>query len=192
MRALILVLAVAVIGLAALIISTEPSPLPTGPVFDATRLIADASRGEYASYRDEAGRLLTYAVELAVPGSIDREPYVRLLVTVSDRQGKSVPYGSARYEHRPTRHGLFPLMAPTDPEGLDRVWVWSRIQRERITHRGREIMAWRVDLIDPALPPEDDQDHVVAWLDPSLPVFGLVRWQRGGMTWDLEDWGPKS
>lgn len=192
MRALILVLAALVIGLAALIISTESSPLPVGPVFDATRFIGDARRGERASYRNEAGQLLTYTIEMAVPGSIDREPMIQVLVSLQDRQGSPVPYGAARYEHRPVRHGLFPLMAPTDPDGLDRVWVWSRIRRDSINVRGRDVVAWRVDLIDPALPPEDDADHVVAWLDPDVPVFGLLRWQHRGSTWNLEAWDPKS
>lgn len=192
MRALILVLAAVVIALAALIITTDSSPLPSGPVFDATRLIRDARSGERVTYRDESGRLLSYTVELAVPGALDREPAIHLLVSLQDAQGKPVPYGSAQYEHRPARHGLFPLMAPTDAGGLDRLWVWTRLRRERINHRGRDINAWRFDLIDPALPPENDADHVVAWLDPSIPVFGLVRWQREGVTWNLESWEPKS
>lgn len=192
MRALILVLAALVVGLAALIISTESSPLPAGPVFDATRLIRNAQKGESATYRDESGRLLNFAVELAIPGSMDREPAVHLLISLTDRQGKPAPYGAARYEHRPARHGLFPLMAPGDPDGLDRLWVWTRIRQERITHRGRDILAWRFDLIDPALPSDDDADHVVAWVDSSIPVFGLVRWQRQGVTWNLEAWEPKS
>ena len=192
MRALILVLAAVVIGLAALIISTESSPLTTGPVFDATRFIRDARSGERASYRNESGQLLTFTVELAVPGAPDREPAIHLLVSLEDAQGKPLPYGAATYEHRPARHGLFPLTAPNDPDGLDRLWVWTRIRQEPVTLRGRELLAWRFDLIDPALSPDDDADHVVAWLDPSIPVFGLVRWQRKGVTWNLESWEPQS
>ncbi|MFV1958165.1 MAG: hypothetical protein ACC662_02005 [Planctomycetota bacterium] len=191
MRALIVILSAVVVALAVLILLSRPPTLEAGPTFDATALITDAARNERAVYRDEGGNTLTYTVEMAVPGGVDREPLARILVAWRDRTGKPVPWASARYEHRVTRHGFFPLMAPGDPEGYDRVWIWTRISRARLTWRGRARMAWRVDLIDPALPRENDADHVVAWLDPSVPVYGLLRWQRGGRTWTLVDWNPK-
>ncbi len=185
MRALVLLLAVAVIALSASII-LRPSPAGrAAPTFDATRLIADAQKGETATYRNESGTTITYVVDAAVPAAAQREPRIRISVTYRDRLGAPLPNGFARYDHLPARHGLFPLMAPMDPEGYDRVWVWERIRRAKITFRGREQDAWRFDLIDPALRSEGGADHVVAWLDDSVPVFGLLRFQRGGHTWDL-------
>ena len=83
-------------------------------------------------------------------------------------------------------------MAPGDPDGYDRTWIWTRIRREKVPGPdGREREAWRVDLIDPAIDPEGGADHVVAWLDEDIPVFGLLRWQRGGRTFVLEDYYPR-
>lgn len=191
MRTLILVLSIAVIGLAAPILlrrsASERPPL----TLDAGRLISDARRGERATYRDEVGHTVTYVVEASVPAGANRQPSVRILVSHQDRQGAPVPGGSVRYDHLPARHGLFPLMAPTDPKGFDRLWIWTRIRRAQLSWRGKARDAWRFDLIDPALPPEGDGDHVVAWMDESAPVFGMIRFQRRGRTWDLVDWGEQ-
>ncbi len=46
-------------------------------------------------------------------------------------------------------------------------------------------------LLDRPLPAEGGADHVVAWLDPTVPVFGLLRWQRRDRTWNLVDWSPR-
>lgn len=191
MRALILLLSVAIIVLAVLIVLHRPDPVRAGPVFDATRLLADARMGESATYRDERGNTWTFKVERAVPGAVDHPPLVRLWSIRRDSQGNPIPDASHVYEHNPTRHGLFPLTAPADPDGYDRLWVWDRIRRAPLSWQGREREAWRFDLIDPALPAEGGEDHVVAWLDESVPIFGLLRWQRRGRTWDLVDWSPR-
>jgi hypothetical protein len=82
-------------------------------------------------------------------------------------------------------------MAPADPDGHDRIWIWEHIRRVRMPWQGKDRDLWRIDLIDPALPEEGGADHVVAWLDESAPVFGLVRWQRRDRTWDLVNWEPR-
>jgi len=190
-RALILVLSAAVVALATLILLHRPGPPEEGRQFPASRLVSDARRGERVTYRDEVGNTITFVVEGAAPGGADREPAIRILVQYLERGGTPTPAGSARYDHLPTRHGLFPLMAPGDPDGYDRVWVWTRIQFGAVPWRGTLHPAWRFDLIDPALDPTGDGDHVVAWLDEALPVFGLVRWQRAGHTWELVSWEPR-
>jgi len=187
---LILLLSVLVVGLAVPILFREGAPPERAPTFDATRLISDAMRGESATYRDGTGNTITWTVEAAIPPGLDREPRIRLLAVYRDRDGKTAPGGVAHYEHNPVRHGLFPLMAPQDPHGYDRLWVWSRIRREGINFQGERRTVWRFDLIDPALLPEGGNDHVVAWLDEDIPVFGLVRFQRRGTTWELDEWGP--
>lgn len=189
MRTLILVLSLAVMGLAAPIL-IRPSGDPAPPVtLDARRLVSDARTGEVATYRDAVGNTVTYRVEAVVPATATRQPVVKIHVTHHDRQGAPLPGASVRYEHRPARHGLFPLMAPTDPRGFDRLWIWRRIRRATLTWRGKPREAWRFDLIDPALRPEGDGDHVVAWMDETAPVFGMIRFQRRGRTWDLVGWG---
>ena len=50
-------------------------------------------------------------------------------------------------------HGWLPLMAPQEPDGLDRLWVWARIRQEPLSVLGKERLCWRVDAIDGALPP---------------------------------------
>ena len=196
MRALILLFSAVVLILAALIVvpslgGRSKGSAPTGRVFDATRLIADASAGEYAVYRDERGETWTFKVETAVPGGAERPPRIRVWSIQRDPAGNPLPNGSHVYDHLPTRHGLYPLMAPADPDGYDRIWVWDRIRRATLPWQGKPKELWRVDLIDPALPQEAGADHVVAWLDESVPVFGLVQWQRRGRTWDLIEWGPR-
>ncbi len=197
MRALILLLSAVVLILAALIVypalagGTGGATASTGRLFDATRLITDARAGESATYRDERGETWTFKVEMAVPGGPERPPRIRIWSIRRDRSGDPLPGGTEVYEHRPTRHGLYPLMAPADPEGYDRVWIWSRIRWAAVSWQGKPRELWRVDLIDPALPEAGGADHVVAWLDESVPVFGLVRWQRRDRTWELVDWSPR-
>jgi hypothetical protein len=191
-RILILLLALLVIALAVPILFQDHGPARPAPVFDAIHLIADAAQGETATYRDESGNTWTLTVEGVVPGASDREPRIRILAVHADREGHPVPGGVARYEHRPVTHGIFPLMSAVDPSGYDRLWVWTRLRRETITWRGEQKAVWRFDLLDPALPTEGGADHVVAWMSEDLPVFGLVRFQRRGRTWDLVDWGPRS
>ena len=188
MRIAILLLSALVVALAVpILVGGQPQARPA-PVFDATALIADATRGESATYRDEVGNTVTWTVEAAIPPGPDREPRIRILAVHRDREGHEVPGGIARYEHHPARHGLFPLMAPNDPQGYDRLWVWTRIRREEAVWRGEPRQLWRFDLLDPALEPEGGGDHVVAWLDEEVPVFGIVRFQRRGRTWELAEW----
>ena len=197
MRALILLFSVIVLILAALIVYPTFASGPggggpsAGQLFDATRLIADAVAGEAATYRDERGETWTFKVEMAVPGGTEQPPRIRVWSVRRDTTGNPLPGGTQVYDHLPSRHGLYPLMAPADPEGYDRVWVWDRIRRASVPWQGEPRELWRVDLIDPALPETGGADHVVAWLDESVPVFGLVRWQRRGRTWDLIDWSPR-
>ena len=91
--------------------------------------------------------------------------------------------GDITYEHDFVLHKYYPLMAPMDPDGLDRRWIWARIRQEAQTLRGQETSCWRVDFVDPALPP--DADEVQAWFHPSVAVFGLVEWHRAGRVWRL-------
>lgn len=197
MRALILLFSAVVLVLAALIVYPSLAARPggdgasVGRLFDATRLIADATTGEYATYRDERGETWTFRVESAVPGGAEAPPQVRIWSVRRDPAGNPLPGGSQVYDHLPTRHGLYPLMAPADPDGYDRIWIWDRIRRASIPWQGEARELWRVDLIDPALPAVGGADHVVAWLDEAEPVFGLVRWQRRGRTWDLVERGGR-
>ena len=162
MRTLILLFSVLVATLAVLILLARPQPVTVGPTFDATRLLGDARPGEEATYRDEKGETLTLKTESVVPGGPDSSPWVRIRITRRDRLGNLVPGGQAVYDHYPTRHGLFPLVAAADPRGLDRLWVWKRIRRSHLTWQGESHEGWRFDLIDPALPEEGGEDHVVA------------------------------
>ena len=191
MRALILLLALLVVVLAVLVLLAEPEPVTVGPTFDATRLLVDAVAGEEATYRDEQGRTLTFRTESVVPGGPDSSPWVRIRMTRRDPRGRILPGGQAVYDHYPAKHGLFPLVAAADTHGLDRLWVWTRIRRSVLTWQGQDREGWRVDLIDPALPTGGGEDHVVAWLDEAVPVFGLIQWQLRGHTWVLEDWRPR-
>jgi hypothetical protein len=75
-------------------------------------------------------------------------------------------------------------MAPEVPSELDRVWILRGIRRDRLRRRGGDVTAWRVEFLDPALPP--DMDPVVAWYDASVPVFGLLQFERHGETWEFE------
>lgn len=191
MRALIVLLSVLVIALAVLILLDRPAPARSGPTFDATQLVADTQPGESATYTDERGETWSFKVDQVIPAAPDRPPQIQVWSIRKDRHGNPLPGGSQVYTHLPTRHGLFPLMAPQDPDGRDRVWVWSRIQRLEVPWQGKSRPAWRFDLIDPALPEEGGADHVVAWLDESVPVFGLLKWQRRDRTWVLTDWSPR-
>lgn len=197
MRALILLLSAVVLILAALIVypsfggGPRDGSASVGRLFDATRLISDAVAGEFATYRDERGETWTFSVESSTPGGAEVPPVIRVRSSRRDPVGNPLPGGTQVYDHLPTRHGLYPLMAPADPDGYDRIWIWDRIRRASMPWQGESLELWRVDLIDPALPALGGADHVVAWLDESVPVFGLVRWQRRGRTWDLVERGPR-
>jgi len=190
-RAFIVLVSAYVLLLATLIVRGSGGG-PEKPVaFTAMRLVQDARPGETATYRDEQGETWTFKVEQSMRGGPDHPPRIRIWSTRRDRRGNPLPGGTQVYDHLPTRHGFMPLMAPADPDGYDRVWVWDRIRRGRISWRGQPRDLWRIDLIDPALPEAGGADHVVAWVDEDVPVFGLVRWQRRGQTWDLVEWSPR-
>lgn len=185
MRLLILGLALVVVALSASILLASPPPDRPSATFPATRFIEDATPGETAVYRDGENNKITFRVEGVLPGSPDSPPVIRIRRELQDHTGRPLPGGNVAYDHDPTRHWLFPLTAPSDPKGYDRVWVWRRIQRAPIDWRGRERQAWKVDALDPAMRPEAGADHVVAWFDESVPVFGLLTWQHRGRTWEL-------
>ena len=181
MRTAILVLALVVIGLAVSILLRPPPVELEGPVFRAGRLISDATKGEEAQYADAEGNRVLYRVDGTLAGGPDHPPWVRIRREVRDATDRLLSTRS--YEHYPTIHFLFPLTAPDDPDGYDRVWVWQRIRRETIEVGGKPRLAWKVDGVDPAAPP--DEDSFVAWMDDTVPVFGLLRWQHRGRTWTL-------
>jgi hypothetical protein len=179
MRALILVLSALVLALAVWMLVEPPGAQATGPTFLLGRLIADAQEGERAAYVDGEGNTLVYSVEKSVPAGPDRPPFLLIRRVLADRSGKV--QASDTWQHMVTVHGIFPLTAPQDPTGYDRLWVWTRLRQESIDWQGRKRVAWRFDAIDPALPP--DADTVVVWMDEEVPVFGMVQWRRDGRTW---------
>ncbi|MDA1194431.1 MAG: hypothetical protein O2894_04540 [Planctomycetota bacterium] len=193
MRALILLLAAAVVALAISIVvevDTRPSfAQRMGPVFHIGALLANAEGGESAWYREtSSGRSLEYRVVQA-----PRLPPIAVAYKVVGRRlldEKGQPYagaqGSVSYEHKLTDHGFLPLAAPEAPQALDRVWIIRAIRPDSITLDGGGGTAhacWRVDLIDPALP--EGQDTVVAWVSDKVPVYGLLKLKRAGETWEF-------
>jgi hypothetical protein len=190
MRALILLLAAAVVGLAAEIVRwVDARPdweHRTGPTFRVGRLLADAAGGEHARYRETTSRRWTeFEVEQAPRLPPEASPWKIVRRTLLDANAQpyaNEPHGVA-YRHRLTDHGWFPLLAPEAPQALDRVWIVRSIRTDVLTVLGEERSCWRVDCIDPALP--EGSDTVVAWLDPAIPVFGLLKWKRAGETWEL-------
>jgi hypothetical protein len=187
MRVLILLLSAVVLALAVSILLHTGAEAQGGQVFTLGRLISDGREGEEAVYSDGEGNTLAWSIAKQIPGGPDRPPFAEILRVLKDRSGTVLAKDS--YRHMVTVHGVFPLMAPQDPTGYDRCWVWTRLRREAIDWRGKTREAWRFDLIDPALP--SDSDTVVAWMDEEVPVFGIVRWQRGGRTWTLSSWRPQ-
>jgi hypothetical protein len=187
-RALILVLCAVVVVL------TVPVLLHAGGTTRATIvgerfhpgvLLFDARVGEEATYRDQEGNTLVWRVtEILSPEGHSHER-LRIVRRLLDRTGRpmSPQFGEVSYEHDFIRHGWFPLMAPLEPEGLDRLWIWARIRQEKRSVRGKEWAAWRVDFIDPALEP--GADEVRTWFHPEVPVFGLLEWHHYGRTWTL-------
>ena len=89
---------------------------------------------------------------MAVPGGTERPPRIRVWSIRRDRNGNPLPGGTQVYDHLPTRHGSVPLMAPADPDGYDRIWVWDRIRRASLPWQGesRDLLADRPDRPGPA------------------------------------------
>lgn len=194
MRALILVLALVVIGLAASILYEvdrgRDHGLRVGAVFHIGGLIADAQGGESAWYREtSSGRVAEYRVVQAPTLPSFAVPFKQIQRRLMDEKGKPYegPLGTVTYDHQLTKHGFLPLTAPDVPDALDRVWVIRAIRPDRLAlgSAGQSTTwpCWRIDLIDPALP--DGQDTVVAWVTKDVPVYGLLKWKRGGETWEL-------
>jgi hypothetical protein len=191
MRALILVESLVVLALAAGILVGPPAPASDagGDVFPAARFVLDALPGETVLYRvDEGLATVRYTVGTVMVGGSKNTPKLHVDVAMTDTQGLPLQGVAGGYEHLPTRHGFFPLMAPEAPAAYDRVWVLKRIKREEsFPWKGKTIRCWRVDAIDPAL--KADADAVVMWMHEDCPVFGIFRWQRGGHTYEA-DWRP--
>jgi hypothetical protein len=191
MRALILILSGLAVAFAVSIVlhvGERPGFVNRfGPLFPVGSLLADAQAGERAAYREaSSGRRVQYTVVQAPRLPPIAVPYKTIRRELRDAGGQPFP-GAARdavYSHRLTDHGWFPLMAPEAPEAFDRVWVVAAIRRETISWNRQERPCWRVDCIDPALP--EGSDTVVAWIDVSVPVFGLLKYKRAGETWEYE------
>ena len=145
MRTLILVLSAVVIALSILILLDRPRPPERGRL-RVSRLIPDARAGESATYRTESGETHHLPGRARRPGRRGPSPRIRVWSLHYDRSRPADPGGGAVYDHLPTRHGIFPLTAPGDPEGYDRLWVWDRIRRSPVTWQGGTREVWRVDL----------------------------------------------
>ena len=188
MRALILVLAAVVVALAVSIVrevEKRPDALrQTGPRFDILALLPDSIAGEGAVYREVgSGQQLRWAVTDRPAPMRDEAPQVTLRRDYIGRDGQPDPAigPPVTYAHQLVHHGWFPFMAPERPGDLDRVWVVRTIKRATLRRGGTDVEAWRVEFLDPALPP--DMDTVVGWFDARVPVFGLLQWERHGETW---------
>lgn len=196
MRALILVLAACVVGLAISIVhfvdTRATSIHRVGDVFHIGALLANAGGGESAWYRERtSGRLAEFHIVQSPKLPPFAVPYKQIRRRLLDARGRPYegPSGTTTYAHKLTEHGFLPLTAPEVPDALDRVWIIRTIRPAELTlHKtatgsGETHRCWRVDLIDPALP--DGQDTVVAWLTAEVPVYGLLKWKRGGETWEF-------
>jgi hypothetical protein len=198
MRAVILLLAAAVVGLAASIVMKVDTRrsylLRTGPLFHVGALVADARAGEQVRYRETtSGRMIDYKVDQVATPSPEAPPAILIHRILRDPTGRPYdgPTASVSYHHDVTADGFLPLTAPEAPQALDRVWIIRAIHRghvvlhaaPRFGQRGQAYDCWRVDCIDPALPP--GKDTVVCWVDERVPVYGLLAWKRAGETWEL-------
>ena len=193
MRALLLIESVVVILLAALIVfwsGGAPAAAPPGDVFPALRFLPDALPGEHVTYGVDGGRsTLEYDVDKVDPGDPRAgPPKISIRRTLRDAQRRPVLDSAPTYTHLPHLHGMFPLLAQDAPGAFDRTWVWTRITRDKIPWHGQTLRCWRVDAIDPALP--DDADAVQVWMHEDVPVFGILKWSRGGHVYEA-DWAPK-
>ncbi|MFM8980153.1 MAG: hypothetical protein ACKOSS_06800 [Planctomycetia bacterium] len=188
MRALILLLAGLVVALAIPVLWHEGGgarQARAGEAFAVGQLVANAQVGEEAVYTDQDGNRLVWTVERRTDASAGEQQRVMVRRRLYDKSGQLADprWGDMVYEHDVLRHGWFPLMAPQDPQGYDRLWVWARIRRDQRVVHGKQQRCWRVDAVDPGLPPE--ADGVLCWFHEQAPVFGLVEWTRGGRTWTL-------
>jgi hypothetical protein len=188
MRALILVLAALVVGLAVPVLLHAGGGAREGKPGEMLRLgllIANARPGEEAIYKDQDGNTLIWSVVARQPAAVSSQERIVVRRRLIDSLGRPMDprWADLSYEHDSARHGWFPVMAPQDAQGLDRLWVWARMRRDVRVIRGKERPCWRIDAIDPGLP--EGSDEVYCWFDEDAPVYGLVEWHRAGRTWTL-------
>ena len=190
MRALILLECFVAIALSVgIVVQKGSSAAPVdSEVFSATRMLLDCLPGETATYRVDDGRAtVTYSVDAVDLGGIQGAPKLSIRQTRTEL-GQVQP-DSVSYVHFPHRHGLFPFLTPEAPTAYDRVWVLRRIQRATIQWQGAPLRCWKVECIDPALPP--DRETVLVWMHEDAPVFGVLRWERNTEIYELSNWRPK-
>lgn len=190
MRALILLECLVAIALSVGIIvkSGEPASAEQGEFFNASKLLLNAVPGEEATYRVDDGRItVTYKIDATEFGGLQGPPKLSIRRTRTE-MGVVQP-DAVSYVHYPHWHGLFPFLTPEEPTAFDRVWVMRRIQRATLQWQGRSIACWKIECIDPALPP--DRESVLVWVHEDAPVFGILRWERNGEVYELLNWRPK-
>jgi hypothetical protein len=187
MRLLILFESLLVVALAVAILTQKRTVAASTDVFRADRLILDAKPGEAADFRGDDGVVLAHKLmgSKSGGGPLGGSPLHYILTSQRGPTGE-IPGTAVQYEHDVARHGLFPCLTPAHPDADDRLWIWRRLRRETIAFRGERLSAWRMDCIDPALPP--GQEAVVVWFHEDAPLFGIVRFARNGRTYDLLDW----
>jgi len=187
LRILILVLCVSVVFLAVLVLVDARGRRAAHAAvrFLPAALLYDAQEGEEAAYRDAEGNGLVWTVLKRLASEQRGQERLVIRRRLLDRTGNLMDprWGEVAYEHDFALHKYYPLMAPHEPDGLDRRWVWSQILQEPRTLRGKEALCWRVDFLDPALPQGDHE--VRAWFHADVAVFGLVEWHHYGRTWTL-------
>ena len=192
MRALLLLESIVVIVLAALILwpGGAPAASVTPDFFPGEAFLLNAVPGEKVTYGVDGGRsTVEYFIDkVERGGQLAGPPKFSIHRTLYDAQRRPIPDSAPTYTHLPHVHGLFPLMAQDAPGGYDRLWVWTRITRDKIAWHGRTLRCWRVDAIDPALP--DNADAVQVWMHEDVPVFGILKWSRGDHVYEA-DWTPK-
>lgn len=188
MRVLILVLCALVVGLTVAVLihaGGGARAAQAGARFLPADLLYNAQEGEEATYRDPEGNTLVWSVEKRIPAEQRGQDRLLIRRRLLDRTGRLMDprWGEVSYEHDFTLHKYYPLMAPQEPDGLDRRWVWARIRQELRTLSQKDTLCWRVDFIDPALPV--GQHEVQAWFHADVHVFGLVEWHHYGREWKL-------
>jgi hypothetical protein len=191
MRLVILLEACLILGLAGAILfqgNRAPAAEPTGEVFLFNRFLGDAVPGEKASYRTDVGETVDFTVGPVDRGGPTGLPWVNVSRAMRDAMGIPIQEPVADYNHFFYKHGIFPFLTPGEPNALDRVWVMRRIRRAEIDWGGKKLRCWRVECIDPGLKPSEDAIEV--WLHEDVPVYGILRWQRQGRTFDLTSWKP--
>lgn len=191
MRALILLECLVAIGLSVAVFlkGGGAAPVAAPDAFNASRLLLDALPGEEATYRLDDGRTtLSFKVLATDFGGLGGPPRVSIGRTRVE-SGQVQPETEPNYVHYLHRHGLFPFLTPEQPTAYDRVWTLKRIQRASMPFQGKSLRCWKVECIDPALP--TDRDAVMVWIHEDAPVFGIVRWERNGETYEISNWRPK-